>query len=155
MSYTLTIIDLQPFFLTGLDKAVRDNCIVQIKRAIKDRAAIIFVEYNGYGPTHQDLKDVIRKAAYDRLYVVYKSTDNGGKEISQLIKKRHLAASRIKVCGVNTDACVHSSVLGLRKHLSASKIEVIADACASATYFKNGHQNGLKKMSKLLNVKIK
>jgi nicotinamidase-related amidase len=155
MSYTLAIIDMQPYFTAGLKRRAHDNCAIQIKKAIKDRAAIIFVEYRGYGNTSRSLKSLIRKASYDRQYKVTKTTDNGGKEIAALIKKERLAASRIKVCGVNTDACVHASVLGLRKHLAASKIEVIAAACDSRTMFNNGHQDGLKKMAKLTNVKIK
>lgn len=159
MAYTLTIIDMQPEFEAANGKRVYNSVLREIKRAIEKRAAIIFVEYGNLSTLHTKTRRGLRFAAshYDRVFDVIKFQNDGSVPIMDCIKRNRLS-HHIKVCGVNTDACVISSVRGMNKaSKKKAKIQVIADACATANWgtIYDGHEYGLRQMSHLPNVRIK
>lgn len=143
MSYTLCVIDMQDFFSASKGKRVRKSCIREIKKAMDSNATILFVEYKNYGPTIPLLTKLTK--GYRRKFVVLKLHDGGGDEVVNFLTKQHLPKRNIRVCGVNTDACVEATVVGMNENLESSKIEVVADACDSN--WKAGHRNGLRRLS--------
>jgi nicotinamidase-related amidase len=150
MRYSLIVVDMQPFFPSSRSTRVKDHCRKEIQKAMDAGAPIIFVEYLGCGPTNPNL--VKMTDYYDKTFLVRKRSDNGSSEISKLLSSYRLPARHLRVCGVNTNACVESTVYGLsRKCAIGAKIEVVAKAC-NAGY--NGHQQGLDKMSTYRNVKV-
>lgn len=150
MNYTLVIIDMQSIFAAANDKRVIDNCRQQIKKAIKDNAGIIFVEYFGGGKTISSLKQLV--TGYKRTTTTIKRDNNGSTEIHRALKRRRFNSKNIKVCGVNTDYCVLETVEGLSYLNKIPSIKVISGSCNSFT--NTGHVHGLKMMKKLNNVSV-
>ena len=68
------------------------------------------------------------------------------------ILKKQLRTSIIKICGVNTDACVMETVRSLSEKLPECDIQVIKNACNSLSMY--NHNYGLNEMALLNNVII-
>lgn len=137
-NYVLLIIDMQTKFL----EYGNDSCIPGVKReieqAIKDDANIIFVEYIDEGDTIPELTDLVKHFTPTRVHKVVKPYNDGSKNILQLIQQLNLPSQHFKVVGVNTDCCVLQTVSGLKGKIPKIKMEVIADACASAYDHRSG-----------------
>jgi nicotinamidase-related amidase len=151
MSYSLILIDLQPIFSAAAKPSVQRACIREIKKAIKDRAPIVFVEFNGYEPTLPLLTEVVKQANYKKAYHVVKYGNDGGYEISQFLTKKHLPKMNMRVGGVNSNFCVKETVQGLKNYIPGANIHVVADACNCAY---GSHKTGLQAMKQLPGVKV-
>lgn len=152
MSYTLCVIDMQEVFSAARKGSVQKSCIREVKKAIRDKAPIVFVEYAGYDPTLPILTNVVKQANYKKAYHVSKNKNDGGTEVSQFLTKKHLPKLNMRVCGVNTDYCVRETVEGLRRNIAGAQIHIVGDACSSA--YNQGHISGLNAMKNLDNVKL-
>jgi nicotinamidase-related amidase len=126
--YTLLCIDLQPRFNIHHHSRVVNNVEREIRQAIQDDAYIVLVEYQGCGPTVDQLANVAK--LHSKVYRVEKSSDDGSIEVMEAIKK-HGLPQQLKVCGVNTNVCVYFTIYSIRKNLPDASIEVVADACDS------------------------
>jgi nicotinamidase-related amidase len=147
--YTLVVVDMQSSFEAANSKRVRENVKREIQRAMDNKAAIVFVEYVGQGPTIPSL--VKPTDDYDRVFIVRKNDDDGSKEVSKVIRDNNLPGKRVKVCGVNTDCCVLETVNGLCSRLRSASFEVVGDACNSDF----NHLTGLNDMANMSNVSIR
>lgn len=146
--YSLVIVDMQHGFVASRKKPVIRACEAAIAKAIQDEAAIIFVEFLGYGASRKTLRELTDN--YYKTFVVRKGTDDGSREVSKVIKDNKLPSKIVKVCGVNTDFCVKATVRGLTSKMPRSTLEVLAKACNS-----NGsHSSGLAAMATLNKVII-
>lgn len=152
MSYTLCVIDMQAHFSAANGQRVIQSCKREIKKAMKDGATILFVEYDGYGPTLPALTGLVKQAGYKKVHTVLKQDNGGGKNVTDYLRQKHLTRANMRVCGVNTNYCVLATVQGINQHMSNSYLSIIADACASST--SQGHKHGLEAMHKLNNVKV-
>jgi len=148
--YTLVVVDMQAMFPDSLGKRVQDNCKRAIRKAVKNKAAIIFVEYKGYGPTLPCLTKLAKD--YKKVYHTIKDKWDGSVQSINLVTKHNLVGSKFKVCGVYTDCCVQATVEGLSKLRPASKINLLSKACASSN--SRSHNNGVIAMRKLSNVRV-
>jgi nicotinamidase-related amidase len=146
--YTLVVIDMQREFEASLQKRVQKHCIKEITEAKSRGYAIILVEYVGYGHTLPKLFKIVDD--YHRAFISRKCRDDGSDGVSNLIKSNHLH-SNLRICGVNTDACVLSTVRGLTKKMKRAKIHVVANACGTGW---GNHQGGLDDMKNYKNVVI-
>ena len=151
--YTLAIVDMQWYFGASRKTSVINACKREIKKAMKARAAILFVEYQNCRSTISSFKKMVRDAKYEKFTTVIKDDDDGSDEVMNAIRHMKFPDKRIKVCGVNTCYCVQSTVQGLSRGLTRTKIEVIADACNAPTEVV--HNEGLRAMGRLRNVSIK
>src|SRR5574337_1932066 len=133
MSYSLIVVDMQDYFLASRLKRVQNNCIREIKKAMDDNATIVFVEFDGYGPTIPQLTSLVKNKKYKKSHTVLKNMDDGGQPIHKLLVKRHLPRRNLKVCGVNTQYCVLSTIEGLMSRLKESSIEVVGDEIGRAS----------------------
>lgn len=129
MSYSLVIIDMQVPFYAALERKTQRACIREIEKAIRDKAVIIFVEYQHHGPTLPILTDVVKKANYRRVHYLTKEVDDGSTQVIELLREKHLPILNLRVCGVNTRACVYTTIRGLSLKLPNSTIKLISDAC--------------------------
>ena len=144
MTYTLVIIDMQAKFKAS--KKVHQRVLQEIELAKQKNAGIIILEYGGHGPTNAELL----KAAYSnytKVFRVAKGQDDGSREIANIIripnnKRRALLSNNLRICGVNTDACVQRTVEALIRHYGIKTVSVIADACWTNTG--HGSLNGKK-----------
>jgi nicotinamidase-related amidase len=148
--YTLVVVDMQAKFPDSLGRRVQENCKRAIRKAVKSKAAIIFVEYSNYGPTLPCLTKLVKK--YKRVFHTIKNQWDGSTNVSDLLRTNNLVASKIKVCGVYTDCCVKATVEGLSNKHSQSRIELLSKACASTNDY--NHDSGVKRMQALPNVRV-
>jgi len=125
--HTLVIVDMQPtVFVAAQKEDVIDGCRRAIKKAIENKNPIIFLEfYGGRGPTATELTSLTD--GYDRAFFLSKSEQDGSPQVTKLMRQKKLPKKKIKVCGVNTSACVLSTVKGLRAKLD-SDLFVLEDA---------------------------
>lgn len=165
MNYTLVVIDMQKTFLEKMNLPdsleVERRCLQLINNAGKAKSPILFMEYNRCGQTINSLLNKAESIT-DKVYRKLKWNDNGGAEILRALSKYKLP-QHIKVCGINTDACVKASVEG---YLSESKysenikfknpsVHVITKACGSAFSHQNGVKNLIKLAQEFPNLKVK
>lgn len=124
MSYTLVVVDMQPDFESSYK--VVDNVAFYVKQAVKDGAAIIFLEYRAHGET---LHDVAKYTyGYDRVYHASKNRDDGSYRVEELVSAYNLP-EKFFVCGVNYSACVKSTVEGMIEDYGWKDISIFEDAC--------------------------
>lgn len=146
--YTLIVIDMQYSFEAASNVRLINNCKLQIKNAIENRATIIFLEYQDCGSIIDSLLKI--SDSYDQKYFISKIDDDGSYEVYDVIYRNKLPNKTIKICGVNTDCCVYHTVSGLTARIPDSSIIVLSDSC----YSNYNHLVGLKNISKLRNVLI-
>ena len=142
---------MQPVFNASMNTQIKQSCIREIKKAIRDKSAILFVEYSGYSPTIPLLTKIVEDANYKRAYHVIKHNNNGGREVTEFLNKHHLPKMNMRIAGVNTSYCVKETVVGIKHYLPNSNIKVIADACACGW---GGHKEALRYMKQLSGVNI-
>lgn len=147
--YTLVVIDMQDQFFASRSQLVRDNCKKEIIDAKNKGNNIIFVEYQQCGRTINPLLKLAK--GYKKSLVILKRRPDGSHEVSEAITHHNLPR-RVRVCGVNTDACVQRTVLGLSLNYFIDEIEVVKDACNSDYY--HGNYNGINAMRAFDKVKI-
>jgi hypothetical protein len=155
MSYTLLVIDVQSYFEAANSRRLIRNCKREIRQAIKDKAAILLVEYDSCGRSSACIAKMVEN--YNRGFVIIKDDDDGSSEIFDAVNRFDLPRSRFKVAGVNTDACVQDTVTGLVNRLKRQKkkrlsIVVIADACNACD--ECGHIYGLRALEETRRVKL-
>jgi nicotinamidase-related amidase len=158
MDYSLVIVDMQTGFVAANSRKTLKNCKREIRKAIKDDANIIFVEYNGCGRTIKELTEITDKIAYKKKFVAIKRKNSGAKIILKTMKKNNIPTTKhtnFRVCGVNTDACVLETVEDLARALRqrSYNIEVILSACNSSYSHKDGVSD-LKNLAKDFNISL-
>lgn len=126
-NYVLVVVDMQGHFASAKNDYTIRNVITSIKKAKKDNAVIIVLEYFGCGPTLSRIKKHLN--GYDKVTYAMKSSDGGGEEV---IDKMHFKnidfIQNIRVCGVNISFCVSETVRELVDDYGKN-VEVIKRAC--------------------------
>lgn len=150
--YCLSIIDMQSKF--SASEAVLDNCVRLVCQAIKDGAYIAVAQYRNYGKTHSKILDCLKgwgpsPADFGFCHSAY---DDKSHVITNLMYKNNVHTGKVVFCGVNTDACVASTVEGFAKLHPEKQLVVIADACA-ASGGKMWHHVGLDKVRRYAEVR--
>lgn len=98
--------------------------------------------------THPEILDLLKD--YSKLITVQKDDDDGSDKLIQEVTKWKKI---VKVCGVNTDACVRSTVNGLIKLLPLTKFVLLLDAVNDDYY--GQERAGLEWTKKYSNQKRK
>jgi nicotinamidase-related amidase len=134
----LLVVDMQPnAFRAAQDKRTVRAIVHLIEDAKKKREGIIALAYHRDGlygfPRESDTalhpKIVAALDGYDRWVLVWKWRDDGGAEVANAARVNGYGVSRIRVCGVNTEACVYHTVYTLSRIWPKSRIRVVAEAC--------------------------
>ena len=141
--YTLVVVDMQPRFVTTSAPMLVKACQREIIMAKRRKAAIIYLEFEGFGNTLGELTYFTH--GYDKAYFATKNADDGSRQVIDLITKHNLYHN-VRVIGVNTSYCVLSTIRGLMDY--HGKITVVADACNCYN-----HDFGLKRLADM-NIKI-
>lgn len=150
MSYSLVVVDMQPQFQTSQKPETLTHVKSLLEKAIQDKAAIIFLEFEGWGPTNSMLKATVE--GYNNVHFQSKDQNDGSNEVVKLIEDNDLSHELIRVCGVNTNYCVRETVVGLLDKFNdcpvktnIKKIEV----SKNGTNCSWRHEDGLNRMSEL------
>ncbi len=145
--HTLVIVDMQPSWFTpaGEDNVIA-GCRRAIQRAMRNKNPVIFVEWDGKThPTASELTTLTD--GYNRTFTLAKTCQDGSPQVVELMKKKRLPKRIVRVCGVNTTACVLATVKGLREKLS-STLHVLEDAVGGHwddNWF-NGYYKGINNL---------
>lgn len=152
MKHVLVVIDIQPEFRCSFSNKTIKNIQREIKKAIRNKDHIFFVEYEGCGKTDKRLRDAA--SGYKKVSTITKFENDGSRQILKYLKIKKLSDKSLKICGVNTDACVEATVEGINGKLLDSKkrmaMKIVADACSSE--LESGHKKALIRMRKLKHV---
>ena len=133
MDKTLIIIDMQPFFDTANDPNTIKEVIKLVKQANKRGSPIIVVEYNDlyeeieHNCTIASIMTEVKKNKH--FIIVSKDRDDGSQEIIQAAKDHGISLKYTQICGVNTGACVRSTVEGLAGCKPNYTFEIVSAAC--------------------------
>lgn len=144
----LLVVDMQDAFKAS--RNVLDGVEAEVKKAVRNKEWIIFLEYFGDGPTHYRLKKAVK--GYKRKSFVKKDADDGSWRLIRRMDRLQLFPPRIRVCGVNTNACVKKTVFGIAARLD-TKLVILQDLCSAST--KKWHNAGIRFMQKLKGVEFK
>jgi hypothetical protein len=131
METTLVIIDMQSGedgFFTARDPATIRHVIRQVEMAKRHNWGIIVVEYMRHGRTEPKIMNKL--ISYERWTRVRKYRDDGSKVILTAAAKNQFEMKRFRVCGVNINACVFETTMGLAKK---AEVHVVKHAC-NASY---------------------
>lgn len=150
-NYALCLIDLQKEFEESITDDLLTNVEREVRQAIKYNRDILIVLYHGYGPLIREVSLLLKD--YPNKFTIWKFNDGGGSEVTAALSIR---PQHIRVCGVNTDACVLDTVATMsdlfQQHnaLKRKRIQVVGDACWSCY----DHIAGLEVMSRYPKVEI-
>lgn len=126
---TLVVVDMQPYFAASQHPDTLAAVEREIRSAIEREAPIVVLEFEDSGKTHESLMRLLRK--YRRLAVRVKTTDDGSAWVTSACRQHGFGMKHFRICGVNTDACVLATVLGLTDRIPDCTVEVVRDACNS------------------------
>jgi nicotinamidase-related amidase len=151
----LLLIDLQEQFYSSKKESLLKVVKNEINKAKSNNYPIICLRYYGCGDFHKSLLDEI--GDYMKKYEISKSEDDGSKEVVELCEKISFTSGEIIVCGVNTDACVKQTVLGLKiKTDSSYDIHIVENGCwAGCADWHNKEIHNLKKDFKIVYSSIR
>jgi nicotinamidase-related amidase len=107
--YTLVIIDMQEEFIETAQHALT-GVFQAIRRAKANKSPILVVEYKSCGNTLPEIRRALK--GYSRVRTVTKFDDDGSEEISQSLRRNRFSR-KLRICGVNLDACVRSTIEGI------------------------------------------
>jgi nicotinamidase-related amidase len=128
---TLVIVDMQPIF----EASRNPNTVIAVAHEIivarQNNHPVIFLEYAKSGSTYDGFGSLLKN--YPHKSRIKKNDDDGSKEVIRALNRRNFPMQILRICGVNTDCCVHSTITGLLRHLDDVKIEVVKNACNSET----------------------
>ena len=125
----LLVIDMQPDFQAAQLKRVQKNIKREIQKAMELQQLIIYAEYLKGGPTFRYLTDLTD--GYTRKLVLIKEEDSAHKALQTMKEELDLQKfSNIRVCGVNTDACVYRTVRDLcAENILTEGVTLVEKAC--------------------------
>jgi nicotinamidase-related amidase len=134
---THVIIDMQERFLQKIQ--IRDRyrtigVVIEIIEEAKRRGEpIVLLQYRSadkwIGPTDPEL--LAHLDGYPHFVTYDKWEDNGGPEVEQACGEHNLGTEVFRLYGLNANACVLRTALGLRRRFPRSRVEVVKDACSS------------------------
>lgn len=127
---TLVIIDMQTGpdgFLSSRDPNTISHIIRQVEMAKRHHWGIIVVEYVGHGRTNNKIMNAL--IGYDRWVKTTKAHDDGSKQVLLAAAKNLYEMKRFRVCGVNINACIRETTMGLAKK---AEVHVMKHACNSS-----------------------
>lgn len=151
MKTTLCIVDMQPTF-PGTAKALKGT-LHQIKLAKRRKSDIIVLEIFDRGDTVKEIHDSLVSYDINKVRFASKTGSDGSREFIQAAKDKGFWLDRIRVCGVNTCACVIRTLEGFKRELPKSRLEVAWEAINCGCY--NQHDADYKNRFKNIGVVIK
>jgi len=134
---TLIIVDMQPYFGGSQEPWLIDNIQREIRSAKKCGDGIIILEYEGCGRTDKRVLRTLGK--YPKGLVRYKDDCDGSEIAVETMEARKFDTTKVKIVGVETDACVEATIMGLSYLLPSADIILVADACNHETRTQRNH----------------
>ncbi len=139
----LMIIDMQTGFLcnanVSLSGVVEQN-IRQVRLAKRRNAPVFLVEYGYSGPTVDEIADLL--VNYPSVFTVIKHHNDVTSDLPPKVRYLLKKVKKLRVCGVNTNACVESSVTGMHGEFTDLTIQLVRRACGNTWMWDDRGPNG-------------
>lgn len=149
----LVIVDMQPTeFRAAKSPHLQQVVVAEVERYRRLGAPIIVVEYGvlpekgSMGPTALAIRRALR--GYTRTCRVLKYSNNGALVVDQALRGM-TRGRKVRVCGVNTGACVFATAKGL-KDLG---YEVEAHALGVNSETEPRYRTGIKKLAQVATIR--
>lgn len=127
--YCLCVIDVQQGFATA-NKVVH-QCTELVKTAINDGAFIVVAQYIKYGNTYSDITNILITYAHPQQYAFcWANEDSKYTVVNNLLYRYNIHTNHLVFCGINTSACVRSTVTDFSQYHSEKNLSVVQSACA-------------------------
>lgn len=134
---TLVVVDMQPSFEAAKNAKTIKQVVKLTKEAVSTGNRVVVLEYENYGSTHKKILDLLNP---DFCKVIKKSADGGHFHVAAAIQDfngfdgmGNPKNYTIDVCGVNLNACVRQTALGLKK--LGFEVNVIKEACNQPSWW--------------------
>lgn len=126
----LCIIDMQPYFTTAQCQRTIKAVCKQVGLAKQYSWPIFLVEHIGCGPTCTQIRRAIGR--YKLCFRVKKHENDGSNAIVQTAAcNTGLSLSLLRICGVNSNACVNDTAKGILSRVPKCNMELVEKACNS------------------------
>ena len=157
----LCVIDMQPYYKAS--HPALQNVIREIRCAKAEGMPIILVKM--LNPNKDDPDPVSRweteifeeieleLETYDKVMRAGKRNCDGSGAVLRALRRHGYHLANLRVCGVETDACVEATVCSLSRQMRTTIIEVIMDACNHNNKSKDRGET-FKEMRDLDNVRL-
>lgn len=131
----LCVIDMQPYYGSSADP-ILPNVLREVKKAKQENAVIVLVRMIKPSPEpaksheyeiYQQIEDELE--TYDKVVRAGKRYCDGGSSVTKALRRNGYNVANMRVCGVETDACVAATVCSLSKKMRRTKFDVVMDAC--------------------------
>jgi len=129
----LVIVDMQYDFSASSNQRTISEIMRQIDLAKRRKSPIVFLEYKHEGETIEELMDYALED-YEEVYQIEKEDDDGSLELCWGFAEFDLPFTHLRICGINTDACVADTVRGLIRDYPEVKVEVVKKGCHSSNF---------------------
>lgn len=152
--YCLCVIDMQDTFSASAQ--VIEPCAELIRQAISDGAFIIVAQYSKLSKpcsTNSYLKQTLRTTAATNYDFCWANQNDKSEVITAAIFRNNVYTNKFMFCGVNTDACVYSTVYGFSKLHPEKEVHIRPEACNTSSG-KDYHDEYVGHMSGLPNVYV-
>lgn len=114
---------MQPYFAAATCKRTIKSVIHEIELAKRRKAWIILIEFLGCGKSNKGIINKLK--GYRKVYRYTKDIPDGSRGIVKAAKAKKFNLDTIKVCGVNTTACVSDTINGLTERQPNCKIKLV------------------------------
>lgn len=122
----LLVVDMQPWYDAAQCDRTQEEVITLVKKAKKNKERIIYLEYEGAGPTLLNI--AYHTEDYPFLTKLKKDGNDGSDVILDYFGE--VRPSNLDICGVNTGFCVKETALGLIKKTKPKiKVNLHLNAC--------------------------
>jgi nicotinamidase-related amidase len=129
----LAVVDMQPGFHAA--QHCLPNVIDLVKKAVVRKIPIVIIELSPSfnKPTYPEIIELVKD--YPLLVQTNKNGDDGSKEIKSALESSLVDAKldKIRVCGVNSNACVRATALGLADIYKRSQVILHYEACCGTS----------------------
>ena len=140
---------MQPAFEASREFGLIKPILREVHLAKKNKYPIVVLEYKTVNPDNQKTLEFITKEVQDYARFVMKYKDNGADYVDPVIRSL-TRSKKIRVLGVNTGACVKSTVNALT--VKGYTVEIVADACWDSFAYLHYKQIALFKKKNIVRV---
>ena len=148
---TLCVVDMQIYFSASQEEWLIQNILREIRGAKRRGFGIVFLEYNGCGPTDKRLLGEVMPD-YDRWTRRLKSDGDGAPQVVDAVDLHGFSKKHFIITGVETEACVCDTINGLALLAPDARITVPAD-CVNMLR-RNNRRKGIKSFYRLPQVSL-
>jgi len=153
--HVLLVVDMQPVWSNSNNKELQEQIQLLMRWSMHHGCPIIFLEYrhSANEPTERNTQEclikLVRDCDYDRYIRIPKRQTRGSDEVILGCTEARYPTSNFLVTGVDADACVLNTVIGLSRLRPQAAIKVVRNACRASKEAINNDESFWQKFNTL------